>query len=80
MTQQHLSSQDLRSANSRNAKIATMGNFVALISIGFLAVVGALIVQDLMSDVITIEPIEVPKVLSDKGYHPESPVPACATR
>ena len=30
-----------------------------------------LIVQDLKSDVVTIEPIEVPKALSDSGYTPE---------
>jgi tetratricopeptide (TPR) repeat protein len=53
------------------AKTASIGNFVALTWIGLSVVVCTLIVQDLMRDVVTIEPIEVPKTLSDNGYSPE---------
>ena len=52
------------------AKTATIGNFVALTWIGLSVMVCTLIVQDLMRDVVTIEPIEVPKALSDNGYTP----------
>jgi tetratricopeptide (TPR) repeat protein len=65
MTQVHSSWENLRAANGWIAR-----NFVLLISIGFLAVVALLILQDLKRDVVTIEPIEVPKTLSDSGYTP----------
>jgi tetratricopeptide (TPR) repeat protein len=53
------------------AKTATIGNFVALTWIVLSVVVFTLIVQDLMRDVVTIEPIEVPKALADSGYTAE---------
>jgi tetratricopeptide (TPR) repeat protein len=49
------------------ANTASIGN---LARFGLLVVVPALIVQEVMRDVVTIEPIEVPKALSDKGYTP----------
>ncbi len=53
------------------AKTATIGNFVRLGSVGLALVICGLIAQDLMRDVVTIEPISVPKALSDNGYTPE---------
>ena len=50
------------------ARTATIGKLAALTP---LVVGGWLIVQELMSEVVTIEPIEVPKALSDSGYTPE---------
>ena len=71
MAQLHLFSQNLKAnfqtATGWIAKTATLGKFVALVP---LVVFGSLIVQELMRDVVTIEPIEVPKALSDKGYTP----------
>src|ERR1700752_4040330 len=49
------------------AKTATIGKLAALTP---LAVGGWLIVQELRSELITVEPIEVPKALSDSGYTP----------
>jgi Flp pilus assembly protein TadD len=48
--------------------IATPGK---LTLVGSLAVGGYFILQDLKNDVVTIEPIEVPRVLADSGYTPE---------
>lgn len=59
---------DFQTARGWIVKTATIGNFVALTWIGLSVVVCTLIVQDLTRDVITIEPIEVPKDLSDTGY------------
>ena len=53
------------------AKTATIGNFVMVTWIGLAAVICGLVVQDLMRDVATIEPISVPKALADNGYTPE---------
>jgi len=53
------------------AKTATIGNFVTLTSVGLALLICGLIAQDLMRDVATIEPISVPKALSDNGYTPE---------
>ena len=50
------------------AKTVTIGKLAALTPL----IVGSwLIVRELKSDVVTIEPIEVPKALSDSGYTPE---------
>jgi len=49
------------------AEKATLGKFIALTP---LVVFGPLVVQELGRDVVTVEPIEVPKALSDKGYTP----------
>ena len=49
------------------ARTVTLGKFAALTP---LVVGGWLIVQELRSDLITVEPIEVPKALSDSGYTP----------
>ena len=68
MTQPNLSANP--EARGWIERTATIGNFFLLISIGFLAVTAILIVQDLKRDVVTIEPIEVPKALSDSGYTP----------
>jgi len=71
MTQQHSLSQSLK-ANFRAfrdwiAKTATFGKVAALTP---LAVGSWFIGQELRSDVVTVEPIEVPKALSDSGYTP----------
>ncbi len=50
------------------AKTATIGRLATLTP---LVAGGWLIWQELKSDVVTIEPIEVPKALSDGGYAPE---------
>lgn len=72
MTQPNLLWQNLR-ANFQAfggwiARTAPPGRLAALIP---LVVAGPLIVHELMSDVVTIEPIEVPKPLSDSGYTSE---------
>jgi tetratricopeptide (TPR) repeat protein len=46
-------------------------SITGLLSIAIALLVGALVVQDLGRDVVTIEPISVPKSLSDTGYTPE---------
>jgi len=75
VAQLHLFWQNLKTqfqtASGWITKAATIGNVVALTWIGLSVVACTLIVQDLMRDVITIEPIEVPKALSDNGYTPE---------
>ena len=81
MAQQHLFWQNLK-ANFQTAsgwieKPRPVGKFVALVP---LVMFGSLIVQELMRDVVTIEPIEVPKRYPTKVIHPEWPVTACATR
>jgi Flp pilus assembly protein TadD len=50
---------------------ATFGNVIALSWVIIFIVIGVLVVQDLARDVVTIEPISVPKTLSDNGYTPE---------
>lgn len=50
---------------------ATFGNVIALSWVIIFIVIGVLVVQDLARDVVTIEPISVPKILSDNGYTPE---------
>jgi tetratricopeptide (TPR) repeat protein len=50
--------------------IARTATFGKLVTLGPLVVVSPLVVQELKSDLITIEPIEVPKALSDSGYSP----------
>lgn len=71
MAQLHLFWQSLNTAfqtfRSWIARTATFGKFVALTP---LAVGGWFIAQELKSEVVTIEPIEVPKALSDSGYTP----------
>jgi tetratricopeptide (TPR) repeat protein len=61
----------LRTAFRWVAKTATIGNFVTVIWVGLSVMICWLIAQDLMRDVVTIEPISVPKALSDSGYTPE---------
>jgi len=53
------------------ANIATIGNVVRLGSVGLAGLFIWLIVQDLMRDVVTIEPISVPIKLSENGYTSE---------
>jgi Flp pilus assembly protein TadD len=53
------------------ARTATVSNFVALTWILVSVAICGLIVQDLMRNVVTIQPISVPKELSDRGYTPE---------
>jgi superkiller protein 3 len=55
----------------RIANIATIGNVVRLGSVGLAGLFIWLIVQDLMRDVVTIEPISVPTKLSENGYTSE---------
>jgi len=53
------------------AKNATVSNLLALTWIGLSVVICVLIVREVTRDVVTIEPISVPKELSDRGYTPE---------
>lgn len=53
------------------AETVTIGHFVTLTWVSLTLLICALLVQDLMRDVVTIEPISVPKALSDNGYTPE---------
>jgi len=53
------------------ARSASLGNVIELSWIVIFTVIGVLVVEDLMRDVVTIEPISVPKSLSDNGYTPE---------
>jgi tetratricopeptide (TPR) repeat protein len=70
MTQLHLFSYlkaNFQAFGGWIAKTATFGKLAALTP---LAVAGWFIAQELKSEVVTIEPIEVPKTLSDSGYTP----------
>jgi tetratricopeptide (TPR) repeat protein len=62
---------NLQSAGGWIAKSASIGNVVALSWIIIWVVICVLVAQDLARDVVTIEPISVPKTLSDNGYTPE---------
>jgi tetratricopeptide (TPR) repeat protein len=53
------------------ARSATFSNVIGLSWIVIFIVIGVLVVEDLARDVVTIEPISVPKTLSDNGYTPE---------
>ena len=53
------------------AQTVTIGHFVTLTWVGIVLLICGLVVQDLMRDVVTIEPISVPKALADNGYTPE---------
>jgi tetratricopeptide (TPR) repeat protein len=53
------------------ARSASLSNIMALSWIIIFVVIGVLIAQDLARDVVTIEPIAVPKTLADNGYTPE---------
>jgi tetratricopeptide (TPR) repeat protein len=53
------------------AETVTIGHFVTLTWVALVLLICGLLVQDLMRDVVTIEPISVPKALSDNGYTPE---------
>jgi tetratricopeptide (TPR) repeat protein len=72
VAQLHLSWPDLKASFQAFfgwiARTATIGKLVTLTP---LIMGGWLLVQELTSDVVTIEPIEVPKALSDSGYTPE---------
>lgn len=74
MTQPNLFGQDpkanLQAFGGWVARTATLGNLVAVTWLGLSILIGTLVVQDLTSDAVTIEPIEVPKTLSDTGYSP----------
>ena len=61
----------IRAAVGWIANTATIGNFVRLGSIGLAGLIVWLIVQDLMRDVVTIEPISVPARLVENGYTSE---------
>ncbi|MFY9956396.1 tetratricopeptide repeat protein [Bradyrhizobium sp.] len=50
------------------ARTATVSNLVALTWIGLSVVICVLIVREVTRDVVTIEPISVPKTLADSGY------------
>ena len=53
------------------ARTATIANVVGLTWIVIWVVICVLVAQDLARDVVTIEPISVPKTLSENGYTPE---------
>lgn len=53
------------------ARSATLGNVIALSWVIIFIVIGVLVVEELARDVVTIEPISVPKSLADNGYTPE---------
>jgi tetratricopeptide (TPR) repeat protein len=68
MTLLHLLWQGFKAIFQAICSWMTTVRFVTLMT---LAVSGYFIWQDLKNDVITIEPIEVPKTLADTGYTPE---------
>ncbi len=71
MTQLHLLWQNLKEVfQAFGGWIARTATFGKLVTLGPLVVVSPLVVHELRSDVVTIEPIEVPKALSDSGYSP----------
>ena len=49
------------------ARSATLGNMIALSWVIIFIVIGVLVVEELARDVVTIEPISVPKSLADNG-------------
>jgi tetratricopeptide (TPR) repeat protein len=53
------------------ARTATIANLVALTWVGLSVVIAVLIVREVTRNVVTIEPISVPKVLADSGYTSE---------
>jgi tetratricopeptide (TPR) repeat protein len=53
------------------ARSATFGNVIALSWVIIFIVIGVLVLEELARDVVTIEPISVPKTLADNGYTPE---------
>jgi len=53
------------------ARSVSLSNVVGLSWIVIFVVIGVLVVEDLSRDVVTIEPIAVPKTLADNGYTPE---------
>jgi tetratricopeptide (TPR) repeat protein len=53
------------------ARMATFGNVIALSWVIIFIVIAVLVVEELARDVVTIEPISVPKTLADNGYTPE---------
>ena len=53
------------------ARSVSLGTVIGLSWIVIFVVIGILVAQDLARDVVTIEPISVPKTLSDNGYTPE---------
>lgn len=53
------------------ARTATFGNVIALSWVIIFIVIAVLVVEELARDVVTIEPISVPKSLADNGYTPE---------
>ncbi len=68
MTQLHLLWQSLKAIFQALWSWMTIGKFVTLATF---TVCGYFIWQDLKNDVVTVEPIEVPKTLADSGYTPE---------
>jgi tetratricopeptide (TPR) repeat protein len=52
------------------ANIATFGNFFALIGVVLILVFFVLVYRDVTRGIVSIEPIEVPRALSDNGYTP----------
>jgi hypothetical protein len=80
MTQLHLFSYlkaNFQAFGGWIAKTATFGKLAALTP---LAVAGWFIAQELKSEVVTIEPIEVPKRSPTAAILPEWLATACATR
>ena len=53
------------------ARSASVSNIMVLTWTTIFIVIGVLVVDELMRDVVTIEPISVPKTLADNGYTPE---------
>jgi Flp pilus assembly protein TadD len=53
------------------ARSASLSNIIGLSWIVIFVVIGFLIAEEVARDVVTIEPISVPKTLSDNGYTPE---------
>jgi len=62
---------NLQSAAGWIANTASISNIFGLTWIVIWVVLCVLVAQDLARDVVTIEPISVPKTLSDNGYTPE---------
>jgi tetratricopeptide (TPR) repeat protein len=61
----------LQSAFGWIARTATIANLVALTWVGLSLVISVLIVREVTRNVVTIEPISVPKTLADSGYTSE---------
>jgi hypothetical protein len=61
----------LQSAAQWLANTASISNIFGLTWVIIWIVLCVIVAQDLLRDVVTVEPISVPRMLSDSGYTPE---------